>query len=79
MGAVLSYILAEEEPLEVAVKQIASRTRLLFKNIPPETDIDFLDLHIDKVAELSTGGIEYEIVSKPENLYLLVFKSSIGK
>ena len=79
MGAVLSYLLAEEEPLEIAVKQFASRTRLLLRDISAETDIDYLDLHIDSVAELSASGIDYEIVSKPGNLYLLVFKSSIGK
>jgi len=79
MGGLLSYLVAEEEPFEVVVKKIASSTRLLLKNIPPGADIDHLDLHIDKVAELSTRKISYEIVLKPGNLYLLAFKSSIGK
>lgn len=79
MGVVLSHILAEEEPLEVIVERFASRTCLLLKNVPPETHIDYLELHIDSKAELSTSGIDHKIVSKPGNLYLLVFKSPIGK
>lgn len=81
MGEVISYIQPEEEQLEVAVSRFASGTQLLLKNIPQDTDIDYLDLHVDNVAELAANGIDYkiEIASKPENLYLLVFKSSIGK
>ena len=86
----LSYMLAEEgdytiteeveeEFSEETVEQVTNRKNLLLKNIPQGTHIDHVDLHIDKVAELSASRIDYDIVSKPGNLYLLVFKSPIGK
>ena len=65
--------------LLVAIKQFPSRTCLILKNISPETEISDWEPHIDAAAELSKSGIEYVIVEKPGNLYLLVFKSSIGK
>ena len=89
MGAVLSYFLpeedytlteiVEEEFSEETVEQVTNRKNLLLKNIPQGTHIDHVDLHIDDVAKLSASRIDYDIVSKPGNLYLLVFKSSIGK
>ena len=73
MGQELEVTLAGDEP----PKQEASN--LLLKNVPPGTDIDFLELYMDSVTGLSVSDDDYEILEKSGGLYIVVFKSTTGK
>ena len=73
MGQELKVVFAEEESL----KQEPSN--LLLKNIPPDTDIDFLELYMDNVTGLSCDNGDYQLLPKPGGLYLVIFNSALGK
>ena len=73
MGQELTVVFAEEESL----KQEPSN--LLLKNIPPDTDIDFLELYMDSATGLSGSDGDYQLLPKPGGLYLVVFNSTLGK
>ena len=90
MGQILSNFLAEwdeeeEQPAaEPGVERVASqvcskKTSLALKNIPPGTAIDYLEYYVDKVTGLSARGGDYELISKTDCLYIVKFRSSIGK
>ena len=72
-GQELKVVFAEEESL----KQEPSN--LLLKNIPPDTDIDFLELYMDNATGLSGSDGDYQLQIKPGGLCLVIFNSVLGK
>ena len=72
MGQELKVVFAEEESLK-------EPSNLLLKNIPPDTDIDFLELYMDSVTGLSASDGDYQLIPKPDGMYLVVFNSALGK
>ena len=92
MGQTLSHFLAEwdeeEEPAaEPGVEHVASsqrvfskkKTALVLKNVPHGTASDYLEFYVDKVTGLSARGGDYELISKAECIYIVKFRSPIGK
>jgi len=73
MGQKLDVTLADDEPPE------QEATNLVLKNVPPGTDVDFLELYMDSVTGLSASDDDYEILEKSGGLYMVVFKSTTGK
>ena len=73
MGQELKVVFAEEESLK------EEPSNLLLKNIPPDTDIDFLELYMDNVTGLSASDGDYQLIPKPGGMYLVVFNSALGK
>ena len=73
MGQQLNVVLTEEQLL----KQDPSD--MLLKNIPPDTDVDFLELYIDSVTGLSAKDGDYQLLLKPGDLYLIVLNADLGK
>ena len=87
MGQVFSYFLAESEEYTSelvecppsSVCSVTDKKSLFLKNIPKRTDRSFLEYHIDKVSGLSTNNGDYELISREECLYIVNFRSDIGK
>jgi len=74
--------MGQELKVAFAVEEQSSKeepSNLLLKNIPPNTDIEYLELYIDNVTGLTASEDEYQLVPKPGGLFMVVFNSALGK
>ena len=73
MDQELEVVFADEESLKQDLPN------LLLKNIPPDTDIEFLENYMDSATGLSVENGDYQLLLKQSGLCLVVFNSTLGK
>jgi len=74
--------MGQELKVSFVVEEQSSKeepSSLLLKNIPPNTDIDILELYVDNVTGLRASKGDYQLVPKPGGLFMVIFNSAMGE